>query len=31
MDLRTVLFVAVVLVGLGLLVLRRVGRRVTPA
>jgi hypothetical protein len=30
MDLRTVLFVAVVLVGLGLLVLRRLGRRVTP-
>jgi hypothetical protein len=30
-DLRTLFFVAVVLVGLGLLVLRRVGRRITPA
>jgi hypothetical protein len=29
-DLRTLFFVAVVLVGLGLLVLRRVGRRITP-
>jgi hypothetical protein len=30
-DLRTLIFVAAVLVGLGLLVLRRVARRVTPA
>jgi hypothetical protein len=30
-DLRTLFFVGVVFVGLGLLVLRRVGRRMTPA